>query len=88
MLQQEGRSHRVDVFLPATRRPAHLAHGSQCPRRRHPLVPHGHLQLSHAPLDIIGEAPRGVSGVTLGPRLIQGETDDDPYNIVLGDLFE
>src|SRR5439155_13478672 len=63
-------------------------HRRQHPCRRHALVPHAHLQLTYATLDSIGEAPRGVSGDTFGPRLILRQTDDNTDDLIAGDLLE
>jgi len=88
MLEQQSSGHRVHVSLATASLAAHLAHGSQYPCGGHALIPHCHLQLTYAALDIIRECPRGVSGITLFAGFVQRKSDNDTYNVVMRDLFE
>src|SRR2546427_3688303 len=89
VLKEQGGRHRVEVCFATARRSAHLTDGRQHARRRHALVPQDHLaRRSHATFDIIGEVPRGVSRITFGPILVQGEADDDANHLVAIDLRE
>src|SRR5229473_2592384 len=89
VLEEQGGRHRVEVGFATARRSAHLTDGREHARRRHALVPQDHLaRRSHATFDIIGEGPRGVSGITFGPILVQRKAHDDAYDLVAIDLLE
>src|SRR5712692_4325262 len=89
VLEEQGGRHRVEVGFATARRSAHLTDGREHARRRHALVPQGHLaRRFHATFDIIGEGSRGVSGITFRPSLVQRKAHDDAHDLVAIDLRE